>query len=96
MLLEKEVIRRIAKNSNYLIPWIILLDFELGTRIGEILALRATDISGNRIHITRQLVEDYDTSNLDNIVRSGWEITDYTKSFSGDRWIPLTKKHQNI
>lgn len=89
-LLEKEIYRRIRMDQNYLIPWIVLLDFELGTRIGEILALRKTDITDQKIHIERQVTEEYDVSNLDRISRNGWNIVSYTKSHCGDRWIPLT------
>ena len=37
------------------------------TKKGEILAICKSDIIDNRIHIHRQLVEEFDTSNLNNM-----------------------------
>lgn len=92
MLLTQEMERRIQEDESYLIPWAILLDFEIGARMGEVLALKDTDIANEKIHIQRQLVEDYDTSDLNNVKRAGLQVVDYTKSECGNRWVPLTKK----
>lgn len=90
--LTQELKYKIQENSEYLTPWILLLDFELGTRIGEILAIRESDIKDKRIHIQRQLVSKHDVSDINNIKNEGWEIAEYTKSYAGDRWVPLTDK----
>lgn len=92
ILLEQEMLHQIKKDETYLVPWIILLDFEIGTRIGEILAINESDICEDRIHIHRQLVQEYDVTDLDKVKSIGWHIVEYTKSDCGDRWIPLTKK----
>lgn len=89
-LLTQEMYRRINEDETYLIPWIILLDFEIGARIGEILALRYSDMVDGKLHIRRQLVQSHDTSDIENIKSKGWNVVDYTKSECGDRWIPLT------
>lgn len=91
-LICSEMERQIAKDESYLVPWIILLDFELGTRIGELLALKKSDVNGNMLHVSRQIVHEYDTNDLKNIKVLGWKVADYTKSECGDRWIPLTNK----
>ena len=95
-LLVNEMERRLNNNPSNTAPLAVLLDFELGTRKGEILAISKSDIAGNRIHIHRQLVEEFDTSNLNCIKSTGFQVVDYTKSEDGDRWLPLTAKAKRI
>lgn len=96
VLLVNEMERRLKNNPSNTAPLAVLLDFELGTRKGEILAISKSDIVGNRIHIHRQLVEEFDTSDLDRIKSTGFCIVDYTKSEDGDRWLPLTAEAKRI
>lgn len=95
-LLIDEMERRMRNNPSNTAPLAVMLDFELGTRKGEILAICKADIAGNRIHIHRQLVEEFDTSDLDHIKSMGFHVVDYTKSEDGDRWLPLTDKAKKI
>lgn len=95
-LFINEMERRLKNNPSNTAPLAVLLDFELGTRKGEILAISLSDIVDNKIHIHRQLVEEFDTHNLDNIKSVGFHIVDYTKSEDGDRWLPLTSKAKNL
>ena len=95
-LFIKEMERRLTNNPSNTAPLAVLLDFELGTRKGEILAISKSDIVGDRIHIHRQLVEEFDTDNLDEIKSKGFHLVDYTKSEDGDRWLPLTKRAKEI
>lgn len=89
-MLIDEMERRLKNNPSNTAPLAVMLDFELGTRKGEILAICKADIVGNRIHIHRQLVEEFDTSDLNHIKSKGFHVVDYTKSEDGDRWLPLT------
>lgn len=95
-LLIEEMERRLQNNPSNTAPLAVMLDFELGTRKGEILAICKSDIHDNRIHIHRQLIEEFDTSDLNNIKSIGFHVVDYTKSEDGDRWLPLTKQAQRI
>ncbi len=95
-LFIQEMERRLRSNPSNTAPLAILLDFELGTRKGEILAISKSDILGDRIHIHRQLVEEFDTGNLDHIKSKGFYVVDYTKSEDGDRWLPLTTRAKEI
>lgn len=95
-LLISEMERRMKNNPANIAPLAVMLDFELGTRKGEILAIGKEDIVGNRIHIHRQLVEEFDTSDLCHIKSLGFHVVDYTKSEDGDRWLPLTDKAKEI
>lgn len=95
-LFIKEMERRLENNPSNTAPLAVLLDFELGTRKGEILAISKSDIVGDKIHIHRQLVEEFDTDNLDEMKSKGFHVVDYTKSEDGDRWLPLTKRAKEI
>ncbi len=95
-MLIAEMERRLKNNPSNTAPLAVMLDFELGTRKGEILAICKSDIVGNRIHIHRQLVEEFDTSDLDHIKSMGFHVVSYTKSEDGDRWLPLTEKAKDI
>lgn len=95
-MLIDEMERRLKNNPSNTAPLAVMLDFELGTRKGEILAISKADIVDNRIHIHRQLVEEFDTSDLNNIKSKGFHVVDYTKSEDGDRWLPLTDKAKKI
>ncbi|MDE5716749.1 MAG: site-specific integrase [Lachnospiraceae bacterium] len=91
-----EMERRLQNNPSNTAPLAVMLDFELGTRKGEILAICKSDIVGNRIHIHKQLVEEFDTSDLNHMKSRGFQVVDYTKSADGDRWLPLTDRAKRI
>lgn len=95
-LLINEMERRMRNNPSNTAPLAVMLDFEMGTRKGEILAICKSDIIDNRIHIHRQLVEEFDTSDLNNMKSMGFHVVDYTKSEDGDRWLPLTEWAKRI
>lgn len=95
-LLISEMERRIQDNPLNTVPLAIMLDFEIGVRCGELLALKESDIISEngtyKIHVCRQIIKQNDISNLENVKQIGWKVVDYTKSDCGDRKIPLTKK----
>lgn len=95
-LLIQEMERRLQNNPQSSACIAVMLDFELGTRKGELLAISKKDIEGDRIHIHRQLVEHFDISDLNNIKSLGFQIVEYTKSEDGDRWLPLTKRAKEL
>lgn len=96
LLLIQEMERRLRNNPKNTAPLAVMLDFELGTRKGELLALSPDDIVGDKIHIHRQVVEEFDVTDLDNIKSLGYFLVEYTKSTDGDRWLPLTDKAKEI
>lgn len=95
-LFIEEMERRLKNNPSNTAPLAVLLDFELGTRKGEILAISINDIVGDKIHIHRQIVEEFDVSDLNHIKSNGFVLVEYTKSDDGDRWLPLTKRAKEI
>jgi integrase len=95
-LMIREMERRIRENPSNTAPLAVMLDFELGVRKGEIMAIRESDIVDGWIHISRQLVENFNTKDLNNIKSLGFKVVRYTKSEDGDRWIPLTERALEI
>lgn len=91
-LLIAEMERRLSNNHKNTAPLAVMLDFEIGVRKGEMLGLRDSDIVNGKIHVCRQVVERFDETDINNIKSLGFEVVDYTKSESGDRWIPLTER----
>ena len=57
-----EMKRRLQNNPANTSLLAIMLEFELGTRRGEILAVKDSDIANGEIHIHRQIVDVYDVS----------------------------------
>ena len=91
-----EMERRLTNNPANTAPIAIMLDFELGTRKGEILAISESDISGDHIHIHRQVVEEWNVSDLNKIKSRGFKIVEYTKTADGDRVLPLTDRAKQL
>ena len=91
-LLIGEMQRRLQDNPKNTCLLAIMLEFELGTRRGEILAIKNSDIQNGELHICRQVIDVYDVSDINNPKLTGYHAVEYTKSDSGDRYIPLTHK----
>ena len=66
----------------------ILLEFQTGVRIGELAALKPTDIVGNRLHIQRTEIKYKDEFTRKYI----FEVREYPKTDAGVRYIILTSK----
>lgn len=81
-----------TKNTAYLA---IILNFYLALRVGELVAIKLTDINGATLKIQRQevvLYEEHDGT----IVRNGYTISDYTKSINSERCLPIVEKAKQI
>lgn len=92
----EEVQRRLEKNPLHIVALAVLLDFELGTRRGEILALRDSDIYEDELHISRQVIEEFDVSDVKNTKYIGYKVVNYTKTDNADRWIVLTDRAKKL
>ena len=93
-LLDKEMNRRIANNPCNTAPLGVLLAFELGVRIGELMAINEADINWaeQTILIHSQLRAEYDVSDIDNIKRNGYKVSPQLKKNHPARTIPLTDR----
>ena len=89
---KREVIREALaqfekRNTAYLA---ICLNFNLGLRIGELVALRESDIDGDTIHICRGEVKNYTKDENGKIVRNGYKVAQHPKTDAGIRTLVLT------
>lgn len=88
-LIKKEIQTDTA-NYKDSVPFAILLCFQLGLRVSELIALKWSDIKGNTIHIQRQEI-CYTFENEDETVKKTiHEIVEYTKTEESDRILPLS------
>lgn len=76
-----------TKNIAYLA---ICLNFTLGLRVGELVALKITDFSEKTVHIQRQEIKKYVHDENGVVQRSGYEVVEHTKSLESNREIVLT------
>ena len=88
--LIKSTIKSDRENYESSVPFAILLAFQLGVRVSELIALKWSDIDNNYIHIQRQEVS-YTTYDH-NLISTGTvhDIVEYTKTDASDRFLPLT------
>lgn len=70
-------------------PLAILLMFELGCRVGELVSLSKSDIKGNYIHFCNQEIAEYNLES-GNYEYMGTKVVPYTKSDCGDRTVYLS------
>lgn len=76
-----------TKNTAYLA---ICLNFNLGLRVGELVALRECDIKENIIHICRAESKNYTKDKNGKIVRDGYKVVQHPKTDAGIRTLILT------
>ncbi len=77
-------------------PLAIPFLFQTGLRLGELVALRVSDIEGNYIHIQRQEVKEERQREDGGWLPARRIIVDYTKSEAGDRMVYLSSKARQI
>jgi len=68
----------------------IALYFQIGLRVGELVALRECDIKGNYISIERMEVRKEERRADGKWVKTGYEVVDHTKTDAGQRSLYLT------
>ena len=76
-----------TKNTAYLA---ICLNFNLGLRIGELVALCESDIDNDVIHITKAEVKNYTKDENGKIHADGYRIAQHPKTDAGIRTLVLT------
>lgn len=84
---EAEAMFNKTGNTAYLA---ICLNFTLGLRVGELVALETTDIKGNCIHISKEEIHETHVD-ADNVIhKCGVAVVPHTKTICGERVLPLT------
>lgn len=76
----------------------IPLAFQLGVRLGELIAIKETDISsdGKYLHIQRMVQKQERQRPDGSWYPARWESVEHTKSSAGDRMIYLTEEARRI
>ena len=77
----------------------VLLNFHLGLRIGELVALKWTDIEGDYLHVQRMEQTSFEFTNEENEVianSTGYVIVPHAKSDAGDRMVYLNSYAKEI
>lgn len=79
-----------TQNTAYLA---VCVNFSLGLRVGELVALRISHINDDgTISICQEETKTYYKDSNGKIHRNGYEIVDHTKTLSGNRRLVLTPK----
>lgn len=94
--LVMDMFRRFNENPDNTAPLAVILQFEIGVRIGELCAIKTTDISGNYVTIQRQEVREFEPISDYKMRFKGFKIVEYTKSDDGYRQIYLTTTAREI
>lgn len=94
---EMEVLEDYLYKQGTMEAYTILMDFQIGTRVGEVVVLTKEDMLDNEVYIHRSEILNLVKEN-GKYVRKGYKIVDYVKHdiSSGYRTIPLTEKAQKI
>lgn len=91
---EQELIAKAAREKFQMRPWCItplfvLLNFQLGLRIGELVALKWEDVDGDYLNIQRMETTTFQVEENGDVVSDGYKIVPYLKSKSGFRQVYL-------
>jgi integrase len=94
---EMEILEDYLYQQETIEAYTILMDFQIGTRVGELVVLTKEDMLDSEVYI--HMMEIVDEERVDGkYIRKGYKIVEYVKHdiSSGYRTIPLTDKAQKI
>ena len=94
--LKKLAMDKYNVNHKAISPLAILLNFNLGLRVGELVALRWSDIDGNYLNVSHMEIAEYKTESDGNISFACNKVVDYVKSKAGVRRIYINKEAMHI
>ena len=94
---EMEVLEDFLYQQETMEAYTILMDFQIGTRIGELVILQKEDMLDGEVYIHKMEIVDEERAN-GVYIRKGYKIVEYVKHdiSAGYRTIPLSKKAKNI
>lgn len=79
-----------------LTPLLILLNFQLGLRIGELVALKWEDVNGNYITISRMETTTYQVNEDGEVLPNGYKVVPFVKSEAGYREVYLNSVAKSL
>ena len=94
---EMEILENFLYQQETMEAYAILMDFQIGTRVGELVVLTKDDMLDSEAYIHKmEIVEEEKVDG--KYIRKGYKIVEYVKHdiSSGYRTIPLTDKAQKI
>jgi len=94
---EKERLEKFLYQKATIQAYAILIDFQIGTRIGELVVLEKDDMLNGEAYIHKMEIVDEEI--VDGVYkRKGYKVVEYVKHdiSSGYRTIPLSKKAREI
>lgn len=94
--LVKEAWKDYLKKPDVTTPLAVILLFYLGIRVGEVVALKDTDIHGNMIEIGRMERRDFQSEDGIEYHQVDRQIVENTKTSAGNRAIPVIKEAMYI
>lgn len=78
-------------------PLMILLNFYLGLRIGELCAIKWSDIEGDYLHVQHMEITDYNiNTSFISAKENGYIVIDQLKTVASERYIYLTNEAKEI
>jgi len=95
---DREKLLEHLKDNQNIYALAIRLDFHLVARIGELLALRWSDIEGDYIHIQGQCVREMKMNDDLSFSKRTYENVNHVKGYAneGFRYMPITPECRNI
>lgn len=95
-LLEQEAWKDFDSDKSCTTPLAILLDYQTGLRLGELVALKWSDVKGNYLHVQRMEVRHQERREDNTWKPAELILVDHVKTEAGDRHVYLTKTAKNI
>lgn len=94
-LIESEAYRDFEE-TGYSACLAIPFVFQTGLRLGEVVALKESDIQGSYIHVQRMEVRTVEQRADGSWSTQKFKVVDYTKSEAGDRFVYLSSKAKDV
>ena len=94
--IKQLALERYNKNNRSITPLAIVFNFYLGLRVGELVALKWSDIDNNYLHVNHMEIAKYIIKDNGDVIKNGCEVVEYVKSDAGVRDLYLTKEAREI
>ncbi len=91
-LIIEEAWKEYEENPDNTTSLAVILQFYLGVRPGELVALKESDVSRDHIHIQHMETSCYTEGPDGKFRKTSREVVEHTKTDAGDREIPLIEK----
>jgi integrase len=95
-LIEQEAWKDFYSDTSCTTPLAVILDFQIGLRIGELVALKWSDIKGNYMQVGRMEVRQEEQKDDSTWNKAELVLVDHVKTDAGYRKVYLTKTAKNI